>query len=254
MAKTNETKYKYDLTEPNLKIANSYLRIAFDTICKIQKDENYVCELIDIDDEGDDGDDDNKYKIYERNYIITLASLFSNNNVKRNNKEISGYINGEVAKKLKLPEYDDTAYFDKYIEKKALSEKKEMPNSSRKERKQVHVFPDFLIHEKNSFDPSNMSRETQHFIMEAKTTEIKDEIKFWFDFLKLNFYIEKLRFDNAVYFILGTPLSKINTYIQNYMDDENVVCCGDEINRIFFIVQEKIESKPELYVIRRSLK
>ena len=86
----------------------------------------------------------------------------------------------------------------------------------------------------------------------AETTEIKDEMKFWFDFLKLNFYIEKLKFDNAVYFILGTPLSRINTYIQNYMDDENVVSCGDAINRLFFIVQETINSKPGLFVVKRK--
>lgn len=252
MAKTTKTKYQYELMEVNVDMANLYLRVAYDTICNIQKDDNYVCELIDIDDE-DDGDDDSKYKIYERNYIITLASLFSDNNVKRNHNAITGSINGEVAKKLKLPEYNDTAYFEKYIEKKALSEKKEKPCSSRKERKQVHVFPDFLIHEKNSFDPSNMSRNTQHLIMEAKTTKIKDEMKFWFDFLKLNFYIEKLQFDNAVYFILGTSLSNINTYIQNYMDDENVVYCGDEINRLFFIVQEKLKNTPKLYQIKKTI-
>lgn len=246
-------KYKYELAEVSIDMANLYLKVAYDTICNIQKDKNYVCELTDIDDEDDD-DDDSKYKIYERNYIITLASLFSDNNVKRNHKEISGSINGEVAKKLKMSEYNDTAYFDKYIAKKALSGKTGKPSSSSKERKQVHVFPDFLIHENNSFELSNMSRKTQHLIMEAKTTEIKDEMKFWFDFLKLNFYIEKLQFDNAVYFILGTPLSNINTYIQNYMDDEKVVYCGDEINRLFFIVQETIKNKPELYVIKRTLK
>lgn len=243
MKKNIEVKYKYELTEAKLKMANSYLRIAFDTICNIQKDDKYVCELIDMDDEY--GDDDSKYKVYERNFIISLASKFFENKTQLSISNLPGYVNGEVAKKLKINEFDDKSYLEMYIQIKRIK------NASYKDKEQIHVFPDFLIHEFNSFDSINMRREAQHFIMEAKTTEIKDETKFWLDFLKLNFYIEKLKFDNAAYFILGTPLSRINTFIQNYMDDEGVVCCGNEINRLFLIVQETLKDAPKLYQIKK---
>ena len=242
MTKTNETKYKYELTNAKIKDGNIWLQDAFCTICKMHEDKTYVCEFVNMD-EDDNGD--SKFYIYERNYIITLASLFSEYKAEGKNKKLPGLINGEVAKKLKLQKFGDKGYLQKYIEIKQKYE------PSYKKREQVHVFPDFLVHESNSFDSSNMSRKTQHLVMEAKTTEIKTEKFFWFDFLKLNFYLEELQFDNAVYFILGTPLSSINSYIQSYMDKIGLTC-GDDINRLFFIVQETIEREPELYVIKKA--
>ena len=246
MAKTTKTRYKYELTEVKLnsEMVNSYLRKAFKTIKEIQRCAGCICSFKDKDDEIDGTD----YQIYERNFIINLASKLPN---RRKTKE---FINGEVAKKLNMHDDNqaqnnqDKRYLNKYIEIKKKINIKYVGDDN------IYVFPDFLIHDSNSFEPENMNRDTQHLIMEAKTTKITGSKKmyFWIDFLKLNFYIEKLKFDNALFFILGTPLKIINTYIQNYMDDENVVNCGDDINRIFFIVQEKIESDPKLFTIKES--
>ena len=242
MAKTKKIKYKYELAEVKLKSANSYLRKAFKTICEINNHVQCICELRD----KDEMIDGSSFQIYERNYIINLASRLSS---KRKTKE---YINGEVAKMLHLTQdaqkwnIPDKRYLQKYVEIKKEIDKKYVGEE------QIHVFPDFLIHDSNSFIPEKMNRETQHLIMEAKTTKITNTKKkyFWLDFLKLNFYIEKLKFDNAVYFILGTPLSFINTYVQTYMD-KMVLTCGDEINRLFFIVQETLKSTPKLYQIKK---
>ena len=241
MAKTTNTRFKYELAEITVNKGNSYLEDAYNTINSIQNHIQCICGYKDEDDEIDGSDS----QIYERNYIINLASRLSN---KDNTKE---FINGEVAKKLHLT-YDtpkqnipDRKYLDKYIEIKRMFKE------DYKAKEQIHVFPDFLIHESNSFD-DNMSRKTQHIIMEAKTTKITDEKYFWLDFLKLNFYIEKLQFDNAVYLIIGTPLSSINTYIQNYMNKIGV-SCGEEIHRLFFIVQEKLQDGPKLYQIRKTI-
>jgi len=245
MAKTTKTKYKYELAEVRLKAANSFLRKAFKTICEIHNNVQCICELKD----KDENIDGSTSQIYERNYIINLASRLSS---KKKTKE---YINGEVAKMLHLTQdaqehnLQDKRYLNKYIEIKKKINKKYIGE------KQIYVFPDFLIHDSLSFEPDKMNRETQHLIMEAKTTKITNtkKVYFWLDFLKLNFYIEKLKFDNAVYFILGTPLSSINTYIQTYMD-KIVLTCGEDINRLFFIVQETLESEPELYIIKRTPK
>ena len=248
--------YELEPICPEILLGNPYLQIAYQTICDIHNDDKYVCELLELDDDDDDesknDDKDNfKYIIYERNYIISLTSIYTERRMNLPSVELQGYLNGEVAKKLYLSndtrkqDIQDRKYLEKYIEIKQLFPKKYVG------RDQIHVFPDFLIHDFNSFDSDKVSRETQHLIMEAKTTKITDEKYFWLDFLKLNFYIEKLQFDNAVYLILGTPLSSINTYIQNYMNKIRVTC-GDEIHHLFFIIQETLKSEPQLYQIKET--
>ena len=254
-------KYELNLISTDIQQINAYSITAFQTICDFYNDDNFVCELLELDDDIDEGSnkddkDSERYKIYERNYIISLASIFAEKrvNLSNSNVELHGYINGEVAKKLHLNhethkqtiQDKDRKYLEKYIKIK------QMFKEDYKAKEQIHVFPDFLIHDSNSFDSDKVSRETQHLIMEAKTTKITDEKYFWLDFLKLNFYIEKLQFDNAVYLIIGTPLSSINTYIQNYMNKIGVTC-GDEIHRLFFIVQESLKSEPKLYQIKEIL-
>ncbi len=45
-------------------------------------------------------------------------------------------------------------------------------------------------------------------------------------------------------------MKDINAFIQNYMDNEQL-SCGDEINRLFFIVQETLKSAPILCQIKK---
>lgn len=237
--------YTLEPISPDIDKANSYLRIAYETICNIHSDENYVCELDVFD---GDGDDDNKYKIYERNYIISLASKFSENKLRLSCENLPGYVNGEVAKKLKINEFDNKSYLEKYIQIKRFKK------ASYKDREQIHVFPDFLIHDFNSFNLDSMNEKTQHLIMEAKTTKItkENEYLFFLDFLKLNFYLDKLRFDNAIYLLLGTPISDISDYVQDYLSNIGLIC-KNKLDRLYFIVQEKIKSKPQLFILEKKL-
>ena len=112
MAKTTKLRIKYELAEVAVKNANSYLKNAYNTICDIHNHIEWICDCKD-DDDNIDGSDS---QIYERNYIINLASRLSS---KRKTKE---FINGEVAKKLYLTNDStkrnilDRKYLDKYIE------------------------------------------------------------------------------------------------------------------------------------------
>ena len=242
MAKTKTIKYKYELSDKDIVKPNLYLQKVYEAICDIHGHVECICDYKDEDDEIDGSD----IQIYERNYIINIASRFSNSNTEKI------LISGEVAKKLHLTQDaqqcndEDKRYLLKYIDiRKRMNNKYEG-------RDQIHVFPDFLIHDDHYFDISKMSRKTQHLILEAKTAAITTakEMYFFLDFLKLNFYIEKLQFDNAVYFMLGTKMKDINAFIQNYMDNEQL-SCGDEINRLFFIVQETLKSAPILCQIKK---
>lgn len=242
MAKTTIQKYKYELSDKDIEKPNMYLQKVYEAICDIHGHIECICYYKDEDDEIDGSD----FQIYERNYIINIASRFSNSNTEKL------LISGEVAKKLHLTQDaqqrndEDKRYLFKYIDiRKRMNNKYVV-------RDQIHVFPDFLIHDNLNFDIGKMSRKTQHLILEAKTAPITTakELYFSLDFLKLNFYIEKLQFDNAVYFMLGTKMKDINVFIQNYMDNEQL-SCGDEINRLFFIIQETLKSDPKLYQIKK---
>ena len=208
-----------------------YVNYCFSAMSKICDYMSWVLNF-----KEDDEDIDDASRIYERNYIITLASLLSQIN---NNKKM-GLIGGEVAKSFEVGSNDKYKEFYANIRKKQ--------NSSYKKTTTI-VFPDFLIHEDHC--KTNITREKQHFILEAKTNLIKDDTYFHLDFLKLNFYIENLNFDNAAYLIVNNNLSTIQAYLDSYVKEVGHYF-NDIFDRLYFFIQEEYKQKPKIYELKEE--
>ena len=91
--------------------------------------------------------------------------------------------------------------------------------------------PDLIIHEEHN--SKNLTTDRQHLIIEAKT-KIYSKKRFAKDFFKLNSYISKLNFKNAVFLSIGKPVEKIEKLINSYKIDGHYLC--NEYKRIYFVI------------------
>ena len=205
---------------------DSYLYYCFEAMKDLYKSLDWVCF-------HKENMDDDDVQVYERNYIISLASMLSKKGL-----ELPGLINGEVAKSLDTTSRETK---EKYIELK----RKQNPSY---EPRSCYVFPDFLIHKSHSPNQDAWTIDNQHIIIEAKTAQIKDKYSFFGDYFKLNFYLDELHFEYAIYIIVQTPFSDICKYLSEY-EDEIDFLSSERFSRMFFFIQEKIDCEPKIYRI-----
>ena len=194
---------------------------------KIASSMNLVMSIKD-----DDDIDEEIHRIYERNYIITLVETLC-----KENFQIPEMISGEVAKNLFI---EESEFSEKYAEIK----KKLKPDYKSKPK---YVYPDFLIH--NSHNCQELTN--QRFIIEAKTSPISQKEYFYLDFLKLIFYIKCLRYENAAYLIVNNNVSEIQNYVNGYIEEYKLFY-DEAIPKLYFFIQEKIDSTPKLYMLKNK--
>lgn len=180
--------------------------------------------------------------IYERNFIINLA--FECGKAERINPSNSLY-SGDLLKQIRCA---DTKIWN------CLSQ----INPSLKKHNDtfgnltISLSPDFLIHESNSYDPDGCyNTEDQHVVIEAKTTEKLSERMFFWDFCKLNVYLDELHFDVAIYYIMRTKLLTIEKHLNSYFGKEEPYT-SKRFQDILFFVQEKINGDIKIYHIIKN--
>ena len=181
--------YSFDNPLPE----NTYLYYCFEAMKDLHNSLDWFCF------HKEDMDEDD-VQVYERNFIISLVSMLS----KKNGFTLPGKINGEVAKSLDALAPQEVK--EQYKELKRRQTPSYNPKS-------CYIFPDFLIHENHSPEKETWTRENQHIIIEAKTSCDVNIDSFFLDFFKLNLYLSYLHFENAIYLIVRTPISKIEKVI-----------------------------------------
>ncbi len=209
--------------------ANSYLYYCFEAMKDLYGSLNWIY----INKDEMDGDD---VQVYERNFIISLVYKLSKQGL-----TLPGLINGEVAKSLDAASLEAKK---EYLKIKRMRKSDYNPNS-------YYVFPDFLIHESHSSEEDTWTQQKQHIIIEAKTTYINSAYLFFLDFFKLNFYLGELNYENAVYIIVGTPISIINKYLSMYESQINYLK-DNRLDSLFFFIQEQIDNEPQIYKLTKG--
>lgn len=207
---------------------NSYLFFCHEAMKELFNSLDWICF------HKEDMDEDD-IQVYERNFVISLASMLS----KKDGFKLPGKINGEVAKSLDALAPQDVK--DQYLELK----RRQTPDYN---PKSCYIFPDFLIHENHSPEKETWTRENQHIIIEAKTSCNVNINSFFLDFYKLNLYLSYLHFENAIYLIVRTPISKIEEYLLEY-EKQIKYFCEDNLDNLYFFVQEKIDEEPKIFKI-----
>ena len=216
--------YSFDNPLPE----NTYLYYCFEAMKDLHNSLDWFCF------HKEDMDEDD-VQVYERNFIISLVSMLS----KKNGFTLPGKINGEVAKSLDALAPQEVK--EQYKELKRRQTPSYNPKS-------CYIFPDFLIHENHSPEKETWTRENQHIIIEAKTSCNVNRDSFFLDFFKLNLYLSYLHFDNAIYLIVRTPISKIKKYLLEY-EKQIKFLSEDRLDNLYFFVQEQIDEEPKIYKI-----
>ena len=111
---------------------------------------------------------------------------------------------------------------------------------------EIEVIPDLVIH--NSHNPkSGESDEGQFLVLEAKTTRRFGVHYFMRDFFKLNLYLSRLHFRNAVSLVVNKPARKIDDYIGSYKK-KDYYWCDKTRDKLRLFIQEK--DTPEMYKLK----
>ena len=110
----------------------------------------------------------------------------------------------------------------------------------------VKVKPDYVIH--YMVKRENLSEETQKMVIEAKTTKKLAQDPFSWDLYKLGAYVNELSFQTAVYLILNTDKSRVETLLAGYLN-QGLPRINVPRGHLFFFIQDSIESSPKAYVL-----
>lgn len=174
----------------------------------------------------------NTTELYERNYIIVFSYHLGQ---KYSTLLKDDAVNGELCKKIKLTSKITRTTFErlKYSNYDEL----------------VSFIPDFVIHTNDS--NRKLIPDNQKLILEAKTTSNLTSKGFYWDFFKLNMYLNKLKYRNAIYLILNTSKAKIDRLLASYFSNGYYYDKG-KVNQLFFFIQESINSTPMIYKFQKK--
>ena len=205
-----------------------YIRMCFDAIRQL-RDSKYLI-----------GSEAEKDFIYERNLMISLAYLLGKNN--SNSIRPCYLIGGEVCKFI----------FDKAM----MKADDDVNNNWIKETKEklhfssLYVSPDFLIHRYKKFE--DIHKGGQKLIVEAKSKANIDLNEFKKDLFKLNVYLNRLQFERSLYILVNSTVNEIDSKIGQYIE-KDLYWSENIKKKLYFLIQEKEESCPKLYMLREDL-
>ena len=110
----------------------------------------------------------------------------------------------------------------------------------------VIVKPDYVIH--YSVKRENLSSETQKLVIEAKTTNKLAQDPFSWDLYKLMAYVNELSFQTAVFLILNTDKSRVETLLAGYKE-QGLPVINVPRGHLLFFIQDTIKSIPKAYYL-----
>ena len=223
--------YLLNITEKNLAKEN-YPYIVFKAMCSIRDYRDIVLITTKF----------KKDLIYERNYVLSLIYQIGLSNT---NEFISGaFVNGEIVKKINYKEDQICKAFNKLVSLRPKPKgKKEKKNNRIRKAEYSNVMPDFLIHTSHN---TSFTRDEQLLIVEVKTAcDLKKDEFFW-DFFKLNVYLDQLLYQNAIYIILNTSVDVIDTFLKEYVKKIKYTS-KEASNRLCFFVQDDIKENIQIF-------
>lgn len=165
--------------------------------------------------------------IDEQNYVIALAGAIEGEIGKT--KFLLG---GEVRKEIST----SNQYVQDLIARLKKKDEYNEPDAT--------VKPDYVIH--YSVKREDINEEKQKLVIEAKTTKQLTQDPFSWDLYKLMSYVNELKYESAIYLILNTRKEKVEELLEGYRK-QNLPIIRIPEERLFFFIQENIESSPEIY-------
>ena len=89
-------------------------------------------------------------------------------------------------------------------------------------------------------------------IIEAKTKKNLTNKEFGRDFFKLNLYIDRLKFQEAIYLIVNRTPQQINACIKNYIEN-GYYTSEQNLDKLWFFIQDGHNEDPVIYKCEQSI-
>lgn len=102
------------------------------------------------------------------------------------------------------------------------------------------TIPDFVFH----LNEKNLEEENQKLIIEAKTSEILDNFHFSIDLFKLNIYVDKFNFQNAVFLIVNNDIDLVKKRLKFYLLNKYYMSTVN-LEKIYFFIKKDFNSELE---------
>lgn len=226
MRKSNEKELKYIEKIDTYENESDYVKMCFSAMKMLAGNSNIVKNC-----------DSENSSVVERNYVLSLVYSMGK----------SDFLRGSISFK-----FDSSLYFVGGETIKLIS-----PNDIKMEQtrkalnfslkcNKIEVIPDLVIH--NSHNPkSGESQKGQFLVLEAKTTKRLGEYYFMRDLFKLNLYLSRLNFQNAVSLVINKPARIIDGYIETYRDKDYFWYDGVK-EKLRLFIQE--QDTPEMYKLK----
>lgn len=167
--------------------------------------------------------------ISEQNYMMTFAYLLG-----CKLKDENQLVGGEKEKVLH--------FLSNIEEVVSLKKRLKRMNSF------ITVKPDLVIHD--SHNRQNMNRNNQKMVIEAKTSKSLSSDSFCWDLVKLYAYVKELKYNCAIYLMIGQEEGKINDLLGKY--ESNCLPNDEDLERILFFIQQDARSWPSVYKLIRE--
>ena len=202
---------------------NPFVSKCFDTMKKLAGHRNILSDI-----------ENPNAPVLERNYIISLVFQMGKD-AGATDFGINVFPSGETNKFISdnLNEIKST-YKDLYD--------KEL-------KPPFEVIPDMVIHSSHCSSASN--GDEQYVVIEAKTTKELGKVAFMKDFFKLNVYLCRLNYQNAIYLIVNTSKERIDKLICHYFDNCYFVA-KKRLDKILFFIQENKDDTPHAYKLKED--
>ena len=205
---------------------SEYVKKCFTAMRMLAANPNLVANTVDED-----------TPILERNYILTVVY----------NMGKADYLREDS-----IFQFDATSFFVGGETIKRISPNDLKMEQTRKDLKfslkdnKIEAIPDLVIH--NSHNPkSGDSDEGQFLILEAKTTRRLGEHYYMRDLFKLNLYLSRLHFQNAISLVINKPAKIIDDYIGIY-NRKDYYWFSDAKSKLRLFIQEN--DVPEMYKLK----
>ncbi len=182
-----------------------------------------------------DGDNEDA-TVLERNYVLSMVFHMGMHSIIEDELGMGVFLSGENTKHV-----DDCIDDIRKTYKKIYKKEIELP---------LEVIPDLVIH--TSHDKRSTNSNGQHVIIEAKTTKKLSKSAFFKDLFKLNTYLCRFDFDNAIYVIVNTDKNRIENLIKLYFESD-CFFYKDKLESLLFFIQEGKDTSPQTYKLSAKI-
>lgn len=177
--------------------------------------------------------------IYEDRFVVKLTSNFDRIINSKPDFYLNCYTDGMILKHFLEQRNEGNYLYSTYSRLKSR-------NTNLGEI--ITTIPDFIIHA----GQENFTLENQKLVIEVKTTNRLKKNDFFWDFFKLNVYVDFFNFQNGVYLILRQDFNRIVRLLEKYIN-KGYYLTDNNLDNIHFFIKFDYNDRISKYSLREIL-